>query len=159
MKKTEKIIASILIMALGVLFILLKDAFISLLMTLLGVGLIVFGIIDIVHKLVPPAVVKIVSGVLVIVCGWALVEAVLYILSGALLVFGILLLYQKVKLRVCGVDFLRTVLEYATPVIAILIGVLLLFHHAAFVNFVFIFSGVLLLLEGGVLLFEGLTEE
>ena len=86
MKKSEKIIAAVLTMALGLLFILLKDAFIGVLMTLLGAGLIVLGVVDIVNKLVPPAVVKMVSGTLVILCGWALVEAVLYILAGGLLI-------------------------------------------------------------------------
>ena len=159
MKKTEKIIASVLIMALGVLFIVLKDAFVGLLMTVIGVGLVVFGIIDIVNKLVPPAVVKIVSGVLVVVCGWVLVEAILYILAGGLLILGILMLYQKIKLRVCGPNFWKTALEYAMPIIIILVGVLLLFHRAEFVNFVFIFSGVLILFEGGIVLFDTLLEE
>ena len=159
MKKSEKIIASALIILLGVLFIVLQDAFIGLLMTVLGVGLIAFGIVDLVNKLVPPAVVKMVSGLLVIVCGWVLVEAVLYILSGVLLVFGILLLYQKIKLRICGVTFWQTVLEYATPVIIILIGILLLFHRAEFVNLVFVVSGILVFVEGGLLLVEALLEE
>ena len=81
MKKSEKIISAVLTMVLGVLFIVLKMDFVGLLMTLLGAGLIVFGIVDLIEKLVPPAVVKMVSGVIVIVCGWVLVEAVLYILA------------------------------------------------------------------------------
>jgi hypothetical protein len=119
MNRSEKIIAAVLTMALGVLFIVLKGAFIELLMTLLGACLIVLGIVDIVNKLVPPAVVKMVSGALVIICGWLIMEAVLYILAGLLLVCGILILYQKIKLRVCGVNFWQTALEYATPIIII----------------------------------------
>ena len=159
MKKSEKIIVAVLTMTLGVLFIVLKGAFIELLMTLLGVSLIVLGIVDIVNKLVPPAVVKMVSGVLVIICGWLIMEAVLYILAGLLLVGGILMLYQKIKLRVCGINFWKTVLEYATPMIIIFVGILLLFNRAEFVNGIFIISGLLIVIEGGLLLYEAYLEE
>ena len=86
MKRSEKIITALLIMALGILFIILKDAFIALLMTVAGISLIVLGIIDLVDRLVPPAVVKIVAGALVVLCGWVIVEAVLYILAAILLI-------------------------------------------------------------------------
>ena len=159
MNKSEKIIAAALTMALGVLFIVLKGTFIELLMTLLGACLIVLGVVDIINKLIPPAVVKMVSGTLVIICGWLIMEAVLYILAGLLLVCGILMLYQKIKLRVCGVNFWKTVLEYATPIIIILIGVLLLFNRAEFVNAIFIISGLLIFIEGGLLLYEAYIED
>ena len=156
MKKSEKIIAALLTMALGILFIILKDAFIALLMTIAGVSLIVLGIIDLVNKLVPPAVVKIVAGALVVLCGWVIVEAVLYILAAILLIFGILLLYYNIKNNVRGCTFWETILEYATPSICIAIGILLLFHTGAIVNFVFIASGVLAFLEGCIMLYEAL---
>ena len=156
MKKSEKVIAALLTMALGVLFIVLKDQFISLLMTLAGVSLIVLGLIDLINKLVPPAVVKLVTGALVILCGWVIVEAVLYIIAGILLVFGILLLYYKIKNNVCGINLWQTILEYVTPAICIAVGILLLFHTGKVVNFVFITSGCLALIEGGLILYEAL---
>jgi hypothetical protein len=156
MKKSEKIIAALLTMALGILFIILKDAFIALLMTIAGVSLIVLGIIALVNKLVPPAVVKIVAGSLVVLCGWVIVEAVLYILAAILLIFGILLLYYNIKNNVRGCTLWETILEYATPSICIAIGILLLFHTGAIVNFVFIASGVLAFLEGCIMLYEAL---
>ena len=159
MKKSEKIISAVLMMVLGIMFIILKDKFIGLLMTVLGISLIVLGVVDIVEKCIPPAVVKIVSGVLVIICGWVVVEAVLYILAGVLLVFGIWLLYYKIKNRIRGENFWRAVLEYATPAICIAIGILLLFHRGAVVNFIFIISGILTFIEGGLMLFNGITEE
>lgn len=159
MKKSEKIIAAVLTMALGILFMLLKDTFIGLLMTVAGVALIVLGIIDIVNKLVPPAVVKMVTGVLVVVCGWVIVEAILYIFAGILLVFGILLLYYKIKNNVRGCTLWQTILEFVTPVICITIGILLLFHSAAIVNFVFIASGVLAFIEGGIMLYDALIND
>ena len=77
MKKSEKITAAILTMVVGVLLIAMQDNFIGLLMSIAGVCLIVLGVVDIFHHFIPPAVVKIVSGILIIVCGWVLVEAVL----------------------------------------------------------------------------------
>jgi hypothetical protein len=156
MKQTEKVIAGLLTMAVGILFIVMKGGFINLLMTIIGVSLIVIGCIDIANKLVPPAVVKIVGGFLVIICGWVVTQAVLYILAGVLLVFGILFLYYKIKNYVRPCDIWQTILDFATPVICIAIGLLLLFHSGAVVNFVFVTSGLLAVLEGGIMLFEGL---
>ena len=93
MKKTEKIISALLTIALGVLLIVLKGNVISILMTVLGLGLITFGVFDFFHNLVPPAVIKTVIGAIVILCGWVIVEAVLYVLAAALFIVGILLLY------------------------------------------------------------------
>lgn len=159
MKKSEKILAALFTMALGILFIVLKGSFISILMTVIGAGLILLGVVDLVNKLVPPAVIKIVSGVLVIVCGWVIVKAVLYLLAGVLLIFGILVLYDKLKNNVRGCNLWQTLIEYATPTICIAIGILLLFHSGAVVNFVFIASGCLAILEGGVMLLDALTND
>ena len=50
MKKTEKLIAALLMMVIGVLFIVMKDKFIGILMTIAGVSLIVLGVVDIVQQ-------------------------------------------------------------------------------------------------------------
>ncbi len=159
MKKTEKIISAFLLMALGITFILLKDNFIGILMTVVGGSLIVFGVVDIVNRAFPFAVIKTVSGILLIVCGWAIVEAVLYILSGVLLIFGILLLYDKIKNQPRCSTVWQGILFYATPTVCIIIGTLLLFHRSTMVDFIFIVSGILIVAEGGVLLFNAFSEE
>ena len=159
MKKSEKIIAAVLTMALGILLIIMKGNFIGILMTVAGLCLIVLGVTDIFRRCVPPAVVKIIVGIFVIVCGWAAVGAVLYIVSAILLIFGILLLYDKIKRGIRCRTLLNTVLEYTAPSICILIGVLLLFHKASIVKIIFICTGVLTLIEGGILLFNALSED
>lgn len=146
-------------MIFGILLMVMQDNFIGLLMTIAGLALIVLGVVDIVQHFIPPAVVKIVSGVLVIVCGWALLEAVLYIVSALLLIAGILLLYDKIRKRVhCDVLW-QTILEYALPSVCIVIGILLLFHQAVAVEIIFIISGLLTLIEGALLLVEALELE
>ncbi len=159
MKKSEKILSALVVMALGLLFVILQGSFISILMTLAGVGLIVLGAVDIVQRNFPQAIVKIVSGVLLIIAGWAIVEAVLYILSGVLLVFGILWLYDKIKRRRKCSSLWQTIIEYAQPIICIVVGILLLFHQEEIIDVILISSGLLITLEGGMLLFQALTDE
>jgi len=146
-------------MIFGILLMVMQGNFIGLLMTIAGLALIVLGVVDIFQRFIPPAVIKIVSGVLIIVCGWALLAAVLYIVSALLLIAGILLLYDKIRKRVhCDVLW-QTILEYALPSVCILIGVLLLFHQAVTVEIIFIISGLLTLIEGALLLVEALEIE
>lgn len=159
MKRSERIIAAVLTMVFGVLLIAMQDNFIGILMTIGGACLIVLGIVDIFQRFIPPAVIKIVSGILIIVCGWALVEAVLYVVAALLLIVGILLLYDKIRKRITCDTPWKTVLEYALPAVCILIGALLLFHQAFAVELIFIITGSLTLIEGGLLLVEAFDEE
>ena len=146
-------------MALGVLLLVLKGEVISILMTVIGIGFIVFGIMDIFSSLVPPAVVKIVVGALIILCGWVIVKAVLYIVAAALLIIGILMLYDKIKKKVYCKDLLQAIFEFAVPVLFVLIGVMFLFHQGKSVEWVFIISGILTIAEGAVLLVNALLEK
>lgn len=157
MKKTEKIIAALLTIALGVLLIALRGTLVSILMTVLGAGLIAFGVMDLFDRLVPPAVIKIVVGLVVILCGWVIVEAVLYVVAALLLIAGILLLYEKIKRKPCCSSIVQTLCEYAAPAISLVIGTLLLFNQGNTVNWVFILSGAFTIVEGGLLLVGAFT--
>lgn len=159
MKKSEKITAAILTMVVGVLLIAMQDNFIGLLMSIAGVCLIVLGVVDIFHHFIPPAIVKIVSGILIIVCGWVLVEAVLYVIAAMLLIAGVLLLYDKIRKRVVCDSLFKTILEYALPSVFILIGIFLLFHQAVALEIIFVVTGILTLIEGAILLIEAFDEE
>ena len=152
MKKTEKMISAALTIALGILLIVLRGQIISILMTVLGVGLIAFGILDLCNRLIPPAVVKLVAGGVIILCGWVIVEAVLYVVAALLLVAGILLLYEKIKSKTRCRSLFYTLCEYAAPILCIVIGTLLLFNQGNTVNWVFIVSGIFTCVEGGLLL-------
>ncbi len=159
MKKTEKILTAIALMAFGLLCILLKDRFIGLLMTLVGGGLIVLGVVDIFRGGVALGIVKICSGGLLVLCGWVVVEAVLYVLAGLLLTVGILAVYDKIKRKgSCG-GFWRAAWEYAVPALCIAIGTLLLLHRSSMVTFVFVVSGLLTVCIGGLVLAEALYKE
>ena len=159
MKTSEKIISAIVTMALGVLLLVLKGEFISILMTVIGISLIVLGVLDLFYRLVPPAVVKLVVGALIILCGWVIVETVLYIVAAILLIVGILMLYDKIKKRIYCRSLLHTIFEYAAPALFILIGFMFLFHQGKAVNFIFIVSGILTIMEGGLLLANALWQD
>ncbi len=159
MKKSEKLLAAIVTMVLGVLLIFLKGKCIALMMSVAGLSLIVLGVIDICNRCVPPAVIKCVVGVLIIICGWLTLSAVLYVLSALLLIAGFLLLYDKIKKRPVYVNKCLTWLEYAKPSLCIAIGFLFLFHTKKIVGVILITSGIFTLLIGGILLFFALNDD
>ena len=159
MKKTEKFLLAFVLIALGILLVILRDKIVSILMTVLGLGLIAYAVADIIKKLIPPAVVKLAFGAVIILCGWFVVSAVLYLISALLLVVGILLLYEKLKMRIrCATPF-YTVCEYAVPVLFLLVGILLLFNRGNTVAWVFVFSGLCTVLQGGLLLVNAITSD
>ena len=159
MKKSEKLISAIATIAFGLLLIILGAKFIKVLMTLAGIGLIILGVIDLLNRFIPLAVIKIVVGVFVIICGLALIEAVLYVVAAVLLIAGILLLYDKVKHGLRCATLAHTIMEYASPSLLILIGILLLFHQGAMINAVFIISGILTIIEGGLVILNALWND
>lgn len=159
MKKSEKIIAACLTLAMGVLLLVLKGDFISILMSILGVGLIVLGIMDLISRLIPSAIIKLVCGAFVIVCGWVVVSAVLYVVAAILLVLGVLCIYYNIKRKVRGCTPFHTVCYYVMPAICLFIGILLLFHRGAALNIILIFCGILTIVEGGFLLFNAIAEK
>ena len=159
MRFSEKIISAVATIVAGVLLLVLKSDVISILMTVAGISLIVLGALDIFHGLVPPAVVKIVVGALIILCGWVIVEVILYIVAAILLIVGILMLYDKIKKRLYCSHLFHTICEYAMPSLFILIGFMFLFHQGNAMNFIFVVSGILTILEGGVLLVNALSND
>lgn len=157
MKKTEKVIAALLTIALGVLLIVLRGKLVSIVMTVLGVGSMAFGVMDIFSRAVPPAVVKLVVGLVVILCGWVIVGAVLYVAAALLIIAGVLLLYEKIRGKeTCG-SLLHTLCTYAVPAVFLVIGTLLLFNQGNTASWVFIFSGAFTIVLGGILLVGAFT--
>ena len=159
MRKTEKILLALGVIALGVLLVVLRDKIVSSLMTVLGLGLIAYAIVDFVNALVPPAVIKLAFGVVVILCGWLVVASVLYVLAAIFLIAGILLLYEKLKGRVRCRSLVDTLYQYAVPAIILLIGVLLFFNRGNTVGWVFVLCGIFTVVEGVFILAEAFSVE
>ena len=77
MKKSEKIITACLTILLGVLLMVLKQNLIGVILTIAGVGLIVLGILDLLSRAIPFALIKMISGIFIIILGWVLWSIVL----------------------------------------------------------------------------------
>ena len=94
------------------------------------------------------------AGIVVILFGVFAVRAVLYLVAGILLIIGILLLYERFKSRSYCYSTWQKILAYLLPAICILIGVLLLFNGGNTVTWVFIVGGILVIVEGALLLVD-----
>ena len=152
MTKTEKIIVAILTILLGVLLIAFQETVLKIAVALVGFLLIALALLDFFHKSYPLAIVKLVAGVVVILFGVFAVKAVVYILAGLLLVFGLLLLYERFRTRVYCASLWQKIIAYLLPAICVSTGILLLFGGGKTAEWVFIVSGVLIIVEGGILL-------
>lgn len=159
MRKTEKYILAVLFIVFGVAFIVLKTDFIGILTTVLGLGLITLGVLDAIKGLVLPAVLKILFGLIIAVCGWFLVEAVFYVISAVLLGLGGYFFYTTWQENNCTDGFWGVVCNYALPTLSIVIGLLLLFHQTALMNLVFVLCGILTVVAGVVLWICAFQEE
>ncbi len=155
MNKSEKIISSVFTIALGVLLIVMKGEMISVFMTILGVALIVLGLVELLRKDVPSAVVKIVFGGVIIFFGWTIVTAVVYITAALVLIVGILALYDCARYKLKCIRGIELIRALAIPTVCILIGVTLFFNER---EWIFVVVGILTILEGGLILADALTE-
>ena len=148
----NQLIEGALTILLGILFLILQDKVITVAMTILGVVLIVLAVLDLLDHQTFPAIVKAVFGVVVLIFGWAITTAALYLLAAVLLIWGIYELYAKLKVHLKGNSVWLTVMLYIAPILNILLGLLLLFNQNGTVAWVFIVTGVLLIVDGVMLL-------
>ena len=150
MKKvnTTKLLPALLMILVGALFLLWKGAVISAAMTVIGVLLIVSAIVNLVRKNYVAGVVGAVMGVMVLCFGWLFLSVALYVLAAILLIYGILLLIEVGKRGFRHMGALAVVIRVAQPVICILIAACLLFNQGGTVDWVFILSGLFLIVEG-----------
>ena len=84
-KVSNNVIAAILYILLGVLFIVFKAGMLNWLMTIVGIVFIALGVYNIIQRRLTNGIIEAVIGVVVILGGWLFVEIVLIVL-GALLV-------------------------------------------------------------------------
>ena len=146
MKITSKLITAILTIVIGVLFVALKGGVIGIAMTVLGVGLIVWAVLDLIDKNNTSGIIKLIAGIVVIVFGWTLASIVLYVMAALLLVYAVYQLYQLITGKVK--DFVK----FIEPGVMALIAILLLFNQGGTIAWVFIVAGIFLIVEGALAL-------
>ena len=101
-KQSTNLIVAILTIVLGALLVIYKDSILNILMTILGVGLLVWAIIDFLNEKRTPAIIKAIVGVVIIVLGWLITDIVLYVFAGLLLVYAVCELYELIKAKKKG---------------------------------------------------------
>ena len=145
--KSNELLTAIALILIGGLFIIYKGEVISIAMSLIGITLVVLGIIDILRARVFSGVVKLVFAALVVLAGWLFVSLALYVLGAFLLIAGITQLIAISKLKIKKLT-LPAVMHIAQPVIYILVAICLFFNQGGAISWVFILSGVFLIVDG-----------
>lgn len=145
--KSNELLTAIALILIGGLFIIYKGEVISIAMSLIGITLVVLGIIDILRARAFSGVVKLVFAALVVLAGWLFVTLALYVLGAFLLIAGITQLIAISKLKIKKLT-LPAVMHIAQPIIYILVAICLFFNQGGAISWVFILSGVFLILDG-----------
>lgn len=141
--KRDSIIISLMSIAIGALFIILKGQVISIAMTAIGVLLIVNGIIHIVKDSDKVyGIILLCVGILIIVGGWLITTVILYILAVLFIIYGLLAVFAFFR----GANV--NVLYLIAPILMIVAGVLLFFNQKGTIDWVFIVEGIVLIVEG-----------
>jgi len=146
--KNNKLLTGIILAAVGLLFIILKGQVISIAATCIGVVLIVNGIMLILREDMTKGIAMIVVGVVIILFGWLFVTIALYILAVILIYFGVIDIINKFKVKIIFDDVIKKILYYLIPILYIVAGVCLLFNQGEAISFVFVLTGVILLING-----------
>ena len=145
MKFNDKLITAIAAIVVGVLFIALKGDVLSIAFTVLGAALIVMGILDAAKKDSKSGTVKIVAGLVTVLLGWTLVSITLYCLMN---------LVSSLKTDGDSMSTVQKLRTYAKPVIGLAAGICLLLNQGGTVSWVFIFTGIVFIAEGIMMLAE-----
>ncbi len=148
MSQKESIISALGSILLGILLITMKDRIIGVAITVLGVAVLISAIVDFSAKLMNLAIIKAVVGVCILVFGWIFVNLAFYILAAGIILMGLLQIssihnYSPVNLT-SGEKFM----EYLRPVVTVIAGACLLFNQSGTIAWVFIVTGVLLIVQG-----------
>lgn len=141
MKKTDKLLGSILTIALGILFIILKGEVVSWAMTICGVSLVMTAISKFINKQSQQGIICLVIGILIICFGWTLITAAIYILAAILLISGIMQLCNIYKVK--GMFW-----EFVGPVMSVIVALCLLFNQGSMISWIFIVAGICLIIQG-----------
>ena len=150
MKFNDKLITAIAAIVVGVLFIALKGDVLSIAFTVLGAALIVMGILDAAKKDSKSGTVKIVAGLL----GWTLVSITLYIVAALMILYCLMNLVSSLKTDGYSMSTVQKLRTYAKPVIGLAAGICLLLNQGGTVSWVFIFTGIVFIAEGIMMLAE-----
>ena len=146
--KKNDVLLSLALLATGIMFLALRGEFIGIVMTVIGASLIVFGIINLFFGDLYQAIAEAVVGVFIIVFGWLLVAVAFYVIAVALIFYGIV----KIRVAFTFIGSKSPLFFITVPFICgalnVVLGFLLFFNQSGTIDWIFIVSGIGLILEG-----------
>ena len=150
MKKVNsaKLLSAILTILLGVLFLIWKGTIVRAVITGIGILLIVAAVMSLIRKDHTSCVICAVFGALIIAFGQLFLSAAFYVLAAVLLIYGILLLIEIAKRGLMRVGVRGAIIRIAQPLLCILAACCLLLYQGDTVDWLFILSGLFLMVEG-----------
>lgn len=143
-KIPEGLITSLFMVALGILFLIMKSGVIGLAVTILGIALLVSAVLDFLNKDITTCIVKAIIGVCVLVFGHLFVDVAVIVVAAVVLVYGVLELFELIKVKK------KDVACYIKPAVIVVIAAALLISKWLVFDWLFIVIGVLFLVEGGL---------
>ncbi len=154
MKKNNRYVTGAFAIALGVLFIAAQNKVIQITLSVLGAALLIMAIIDFVNKETVKAAFLAVGGVSVVVFGWVFIDLALYLIAAFLLLIGIIQLILLFKIKALGFTPFNRALAFAKPIATVISGACLLFNKDGTLSWLFIIAGVLITIEGILLIVD-----
>lgn len=148
MGQNRSVCSAIISIIAGVLLIVMKGEVINLVLTVIGIGLLVLAVLDLVHRQTRDGIIKAVLGVCVLSFGWLFVNLALYVLAIVIIVMGVMQIVETSRYALVGYSFQDKFLLYLQPVATVLAGLFLLFNRGGAISWMFIVTGLLLVVEG-----------
>ena len=143
--KNLNVVYGIAMIAVGILFCILRSSFVSAMLTVAGVMLAIVGAINLIGKKWVEGGIEIALGIVVITCGWTVVDI-------ALLVLGIVLCAYAVYMLISQISTFKR--ANVNPIILFIIGILFIVAKWYMVDAVFITLGTIAVLQGIALMFK-----
>ena len=150
---SNALLMAIVMIALGVIFLVLKGGSLSIAMTVFGVALLIVAVIDLVQKQWVPCIIKAILGVAVLVFGWALVDIARYVLAAVLLIYGVLQIIEAFRGFKKKASFLSKLFSLLEALVVVAIAVLLFLNS----SWLWVIGGIFFIVQGALGLIKALA--
>ena len=142
------LISSLMTLALGILFIILKAEVIGICITLIGAALIIVAIIDIFKLKIFSAIVKALLGILVLIIGWKVTRLALLVIGIVLLIYGVIELFKRLFSKKGSKKIWLKLVRLIQPIFCILASLLLIRKTGEVIDWAIIISGIFFIVDG-----------
>ena len=138
----------------GGMFIAAKHQSVQIALTVVGAALLIMAFVDFYQNEKVLGVFKGVGGAALIVLAWVFSKIALYLVSALIILYGILQTIVILRARAQDLPKVRKIFAFTKPIGMLVAGVCLVFNADGVVPWVFVFSGVLIVIVGLLLLVD-----